>query len=318
MKNLIKNSFAALGLGLALFSCTVEEPTYLEPTWEQSLQIATTSSEETRNFIAEVNLSTGEATWSKDKVQVTFNSKWLTDIQVDISSVELYVNVQETLPTGKKLVTTNGKLLKKLEGFVIGEKQVVSISVDEIYNALASDFTLSRPNKLRSDDLIELKWVVTGADGQTLDTRSECFGEFCQYAFGVSTIADIWSGEFEYTYLSVGPGIQCCTSAPKITVGTSGVIKFTKTGPGKYSFPDGEFGASWNGAAVPGTMTFDYPTGKVTIADLVSHGLVWTFANINGKTLELTWKNKWAVSYGEYGTVKVTRTDGIDWPKNLK
>ena len=316
MKTLIKNSFATFLLGFGLFSCVEEEPSYLEPTWKQSLQIETTSSEETRNFIAEVNLSTGEATWAKEQVQINFDSKWINDLQVDISSVELYVNVEETTPAGKKLVSPDGRLLKRIEDFVIGEKQVITISVDEIYNALSSDFTLPRPNKLRSDDLVELKWVVTGADGEKLDGRSECSGEFCQYAFGVSTIADIWSGEFEYEYLVVGNGVQCCTSIPKVNVGTIGTLLITKTGPGKYSIPDAEFGASWNGQPVPADMTFDFASGKVNLTDLANHNVIWTISNINGKTLEIAWKNKWE-SYGEFGTIKLTRKDDIDWPNNL-
>jgi len=309
---------------VGFYACNKDEMNYKQADWKQTILAKVTPSGAERNFLSEVNLATNARSWSEDKRTINFDIDWSGQEENPVAKVDVYAAIQETTTSGVHLAGgIMGKMLTSVTSFDANGKFAITVSVDQLYDLLKNDFEVTaRPNKILPTDLIELKWVVTGIDGQMIDSRStnDCFGEFCSYAFGVTSVADIWGGTFDYEYIQVGAGVQCCTGAtiPKVKVGTTGTMTFVKTGNGLYTVADAEFGASWNGALVTETLNFNFNTGAQSLTDTKAHAVKWSFSNNKGNTIDLKWVNKWEVSYGEWGVVRLTRTDGVKWPTNLK
>lgn len=111
----------------------------------------------------------------------------------------------------------------------------------------------------------------------------------------------------------------------------SGEVTITETSPGKYTFDDWSFGAyerCYNGFAPAnwGTLAFirytdtnacdecsqSAPCNMISVEGVDAYGDSWTFAidEVNGDQLTMTWSN----TYGEAGSVTLTRKDGSNWP----
>lgn len=116
--------------------------------------------------------------------------------------------------------------------------------------------------------------------------------------------------DFVHTNQVTGPGGGPCAQEP-----LTGTVTWTETGPGQYSTTDASFGLFPNCWA-------DVPVTSVTIndsCDLLSTSGVdqygdsytYTVMSVNGPKLTLSWVN----TYGDGGTVELTRQDGKDWPQ---
>ena len=96
----------------------------------------------------------------------------------------------------------------------------------------------------------------------------------------------------------------------------SGTVELSEDGAGKYSFDDWSFGTyleCYGGAASSwGSLQLLDVCNKIAVSGADNYGDSWEFAinSISGAELEATWSN----TYGEFGTVVITRTDGSDWP----
>ena len=99
---------------------------------------------------------------------------------------------------------------------------------------------------------------------------------------------------------------------------TSGVANITAEGsaPGVYLIDNYAFGsyvAAYGGEAASwGSLTLGYVCNKISYSGLDNYGDEWSITEVsesNGPKLTFRWEN----TYGEFGVVTLTRTDGADW-----
>jgi len=179
-------------------------------------------------------------------------------------------------------------------------------------------------------DQLEVSWVLYTNDGRKFDYWSEsiCSEEFpkssCTVKWGVVCVSDL-AGEFDYvqTDMVKGSGGGAGDPAPGEITGT---IKWKQdsTGTplkpilGQYSTPDfsfGHFAFVW--ADAPAYKASNPP--KVTDAcnilgtkgiDQYDDTYTYKVLKVEGTALTIRWNNTW----GDAGTVKLTRKDGKNWP----
>ena len=131
------------------------------------------------------------------------------------------------------------------------------------------------------------------------------------FSVGLVCPSDL-AGTFDFVHTNqvTGPGGGPCTEEP-----LTGTVTWTEIGPGQYSTSDGTFGLFPNCWA-------DDPVTGITIndsCDLLStsgsdqYGDSYTYKviSIEGPVMVLSWEN----TYGDGGTVELTRQDGKDWPQ---
>lgn len=184
----------------------------------------------------------------------------------------------------------------------------------------------SPDNPFVKGDAFEISWIIYGEDGRKFDFWSEsiCSEEFpkssCSVKFGVVCISEL-AGEFDYVQTDMVKGNG--GGGDPYPGETSGTISWTKTldangNPvlGSYDTPDlsfGQFAFVWgdspatNGAAkVKDACNTISTSGTDQYGDSYSYSVL----SVNGPELTIRWVN----TYGDAGTVKLTRKDGADWP----
>lgn len=294
---------------LAGQSCDNNDTDFETLTWKETTSLRVSALGEQSNFIKEVNLSTMAESWATDTLELNCELNWESGSN-PVNKVDFYIYCQEQI--GEDVILHgegNGKLLKTVSDSTVSAGDFnFKISVDDVYNLFGDDFQVARTNKLLVSDLFEIRWVLHSENGETIDKRVGRFTPDDLYSFSVDKIADIWSGTFDYTYNEVGSGSLA-------SVGQTGTITFTKTANGEYTVTDAEFGGSWDGVNVSGTVYYDYASGEVAV--LSGNEDVWSFSNFNGTSVDIYWTNVWTPDYDEWGKLTLTRNDGVDWPENL-
>lgn len=309
-----------LGLSLifSLFSCSEDNdsefsaavsPENLE--WQANTNIVVTPVEGKAIFVIEKQVLGGETSWSNKTVELNMQLNSVINIE-NFESVDFYVTAEEL--NGYNYMApfdTKGKLLSTVLAADISENGELNLAVnaEDAAALFQGEFTKSRPDiALLEGDLFEIHWVVNAKDGTSLDSRDYVDGN---YRHSISVRYDniaplIWDGTFNFEYLVVGDGLPS-------SVGDTGQITIEATNPGEYDVP--EKGLVFNlRYGKPGKLFYDYESGETYVEG--SQDEEWTITYIDATTIEIAWTYKWS-NYGEYGTVKLTRTDGIDWPSNI-
>ncbi len=99
--------------------------------------------------------------------------------------------------------------------------------------------------------------------------------------------------------------------------GITGSVDLTENSSGRYTFSDWSFGAypaCYDGfmAAAWGSLELTDVCNQLAIAGEDNYGDTWDISNVSTSGADLTFS--WANTYGEAGTVTLTRGDGSDWP----
>lgn len=131
-----------------------------------------------------------------------------------------------------------------------------------------------------------------------------------RFSVGLVCPSDL-GGTFDYVQTTQvrGDGGACAEAT------ISGTVTWAEIGPGQYSTTDGTFGLFANCYA-------DDPVTAITIndscdllstsgADQYGDSYTYNVVSIDGPVLVLDWVN----TYGDGGTVTLTRQDGKDWPQ---
>lgn len=123
------------------------------------------------------------------------------------------------------------------------------------------------------------------------------------------------SGTFDYvsSNLQSGPGGGCGAGTGSAT----GTVTWTALGDDTYSSSDlsfGLFASCWgdNPAAGP-TLSMLCSTLSVSGTDQYGDQYTYNITDVSGPDLTIEWEN----TYGDGGTVVLTRTDGTDWAATL-
>lgn len=120
------------------------------------------------------------------------------------------------------------------------------------------------------------------------------------------------SGTFDYVHTNqvTGPGGGPCTEAT-----LTGTVTWEEIGPGQYSTTDATFGLfpnCWADVPVTGPVINDScDLISLSGSDQYGDSYTYTILSIEGAKLTLAWEN----TYGDGGTVELTRQDGKNWPQ---
>ena len=249
--------------------------------------------------------------WGNDEVEINMSIK--SNVSTDnFSKVDFYITVEEkdgynyTAP-----FNTNGKMIGSVNVPESGEF-TYSIKADDAYGLYLNDFKNSRSSVLaREGDIFLLYYVITAKDGTTLDSRqSTKVGNRFGMKVRVEDYAPpVWEGTFDFEWIVVSGGAETWGG---VYVGKTGSVNITHLGNQVYSMSN----VLWDyyyGTA--GKLYFDFLDGETYVEGTRSEH--WTISNINGPSMDIEFWYTYSDAYDETGTVRFTRTDGIDWPSNI-
>lgn len=319
------------------FSACKDESLNPVPQWESGIHAnGEFASGSPQNFV-----------FAEPDTKITLDFRWISiDNLNTVTEVEFYVLFNESYedndgnPRTAAHGGTEGKLLKKLTGSEVkGNRELMNITIsqDDVYN-LYKDNTFnygdgvvnvfSNPekpdrgpgNQFVAGDSFKVRWAMRTSDGRYFDSWSiSVCTEFpdasCDVSWAIICVSDL-AGTFDYvqTEMTPGPGGGACPT--EIT----GTVTWTEDSPGKYFTTDLTFGmfpsSCWNDdPANSASARILDQCNKIIVGGGDQYGDTYTyqFSDFNGPTMTVKWQN----TYGDKGTVVLTRQDGRDWP-NLK
>ncbi|WP_224488090.1 hypothetical protein [Robertkochia flava] len=315
MKNIYKYLIAVLPF---FVSCSTEEdevvlPPEYDAKWFEQATVDFIPLGEENGFVYNINESTGQSFWGTTEADFQVSLDLGSDSDANIEKIQFFAFVETRSGAntqyyggamGKPVATVNNP----------GDTFEITISSDEVYQLYSTELASSRPDGLATDDLVELKWAITDANGDVLDTREGCVGFNCTY--GIQTkvnYVDTWLGEFEYTWIEVGPDTETYSHGD-LTVGSKGSVLFSPGDEeGQYSVDDLSMGASFS--VNSGYITFDDATGVLSVYNNTTYANKWTLVSVTPEVLTLEWEYYYTQWYAEYGTVELRRDDGLSWPE---
>jgi hypothetical protein len=239
-----------------------------------------------------------------------------------------------------------GKLLKTLEGGNIPANRTdiaFTVTQDDLYqlfkdvkfkydgtNEVAVFNNPAKPDRSPSSpfvkgDQFEVSWVIYGEDGRKFDFWSEsiCSQEFpkssCTVGWNVVCASDL-GGEFDYVQTEMAGGAGVPMPIPAQITGTvtwtQEVDAANKPILGSYKTTDlsfGHFPQVWNdNPALTANARVKDACNTLSASGPDQYGDTYTYSvqSINGTKMTLKWVN----TYGDGGTVELTRKDGKNWP----
>jgi len=327
MKNRILKNTLLFVLGVILLplinSCETDEdvrqPVDYQKTWKDDfkLEFNPVGEDATGTFQYNIELQTGQEFWGITDIEYEVTLNTGDFLPSDINNIKLYVFAEEKTGDSHNYIGDN-------EGFLLetinnpSETFQLSVSKDQMQDTFGNLFISDRNGDILPDDIFELKWVVTGNDGEVLDTRKDCFGFNCTYGFGTQiNYVDTWVGEFSFNWIDVGSD-SCIYSWGDICNNPTGTVLFSVNADieNRYDVADLSMGASY-GAARPGTIDWDPDTSTITVTDPSFWSNNWELESVTDEVLTINWTYYYSQWYSENGTVEITRTDGLSWPTNL-
>jgi hypothetical protein len=147
-------------------------------------------------------------------------------------------------------------------------------------------------------------------------------GDDTRFAFKVTTSSGVYLSNrtlrVPFSCVSALKGMMDYTSTSYFCSGPdlTGTVEMIETGAGTYRFSDWSFGTypeCYGGnAASWGSLSLNDVCNKLTLTGVDNYGDSWDFLinSISGSDLTASWSN----TYGEFGTVTLTRKDGKNWP----
>ena len=271
------------------------------------LNFVASDDSEAAYFQYNVDLKTGNAFWAITDIafDVSIVSNGYT--YRDISKVELYLFAEKRSGDTYNYIGGNQGVLISTVNNPEGPFKV----------ELSKDDMDSFFNGISAEDIFEMKWVITGNDDSVKDTRTNCSGFNCSFGFGTKiNYVDTWVGEFQYNWIDVGAD-SCRYSYAKVCDNPTGTVLFSVSETEDvYNVNDLSFGGSY-GAPRPGTIEYDSSTKTLTVTDPSFWANKWELISQTDEVLTIKWTYYYSQWYTEYGTLELSRNDGLSWPANL-
>ncbi len=275
--------------------------------------------------------------WKDMNSGINATLRWISVDQLNtVERMELFVTFSENYidPDGNPRVANHGtKNFLVIDGSnVPGNREDVpfSLTPTQVYD-LFKDATFDygkgevkvfeNPDKDRPadarlipDDVFQVTWAFTTADGRYFDSWSDSVcsefpGSNCNLRIGVVCPSDI-GGTFDYvsTNFVRGDGGSCSET------GATGTVTWSVSGDGRYTTSDASFGlfaTCYGDDPATGPSVLD-TCERLSTSGSDQYGDTYTYSivEINGPVMTLNWSN----TYGDAGTVVLTRQDGNDWP----
>ncbi|WP_242202373.1 hypothetical protein [Aestuariivivens insulae] len=256
---------------------------------------------------------TGQEYWHTTNVDFDISVELGGASASEISKIDIYAFAEEKNgETYKYLGGEQGKLYESIAN--PSDSFVLSISKDKLEDLFKSDFSANHNGQVTTDDFFEFKWVITGKDGNVVDSRTDCFDFNCTYGMGTNVVdvaPAIWEGTFNYEWIAATANAE---RYGRISVGQTGTMTMTLK-PGFFTVYDVSHLTADYYYGSAGTLYYDYDSGLVEIDG--RYDQKWDIVEVNGPTLTIDFSYYYSAGYDEYGTFTLTRTDGQDWPANI-
>lgn len=320
-----KNSFVYIVLSALLFVLGGCDKGYIDEIplrndgagdWTSTTFLNVQGKKDSSTFITLNNLLDGSKSWKKDSVVLT--AQLQSEIALSqISDIDFYIVAYEAkgdsvFPSQR----TDWKLLKTLSS-PASRTFSFTLKASDLYELVKTQFNPARTaDQPRDGDNFMLSWVIKLKDGSSKDFRSSVIkGDNISLAVKIEDYTPpVWAGKFDVEWIALSPdaiyygeGLQV-GSKSTITITQISAIRY-QTNSIVFDYPDGY------GGTYKGFINYDFFSGKVSVSG--SYNERWTISNVNGKSLDIAWKNIDTDNYGIEGTVRLTRTDGQDWPANI-
>ena len=316
MKKVIKVGLSLIFSMTLFFSCTTRDTVV-----DQVLDGVTNGAvlRTTQVFNADIPLGNETALWS---VEIEVQDYQDGDL---LSQVRVYAGFKDNNDDGVD-VNTVEQLFQTLnvDDFSPGPfdlpRATLVLTAAEMLSAFGLDFA-----DTNSGDQYQIRLELELTDGRIFtntDAAGIITGGFfaSPYFYNANVICEFErSIAVDYDYLSYdmgagdGSGGQQTTGAGPIngtiSWGDGGDISLVTTPD--YSF--GMFGFVWGDSpATNGMASVKWFCATLTpqAADQYSDTYTYDITNVNGSTMTIDWINTW----GDIGTVELTRQDGLDWP----
>lgn len=333
--NKLKITFYTLITALILpFSACKDEALNPVPDWESGIHgNGQFSAGSAQNFV-----------FAEPDQDIDVEFQWVSiDNLNTVTEIEFYILFNESYadndgnPRTARHGGTEGKLFKKLTGAEVkANREFVNLTITQadvydLYKDNTFDYgngvvnVFANPAKpdrgpgsyLVAGDAFQLRWAMRTADGRYFDSWSPSVcSEFpnasCAIDWAIICVSEL-DGTFNYvqTEMMTGSGGGVCDAE------IIGTVTWTEESPGKYITTDLSFGmfpsSCWSDdpANSPNARILDQcNTIIVGGGDQYGDTYTYQFISFNGPSLTLKWNN----TYGDKGTVVLTRQDGRDWP----
>ena len=313
-----------IGVFAVFTSCETDEqevvlPPAFEAEWFDEANLTFVALGDVQGFEYNINENTGQSFWGVTEAEFDLTLNLGNKTNVDISKIEIYAFVEEKVgDTYNYYGGDAGKLLTTINNPDLESPSKLTVSTDDVYSLYQSELSATHNGELLPEDLVELKWVITDSAGNKLDTRSDCFGLNCTFGIRASIkYVDTWLGEFDATWIEVGSG-TVRYSYTGVTVGAVRTISFTPgSEEGQFDIDDMAFGGAFGGPR-GGTVEYDDATKTLTRVSVETYyQSKWEVVSVTDDILTIKWTNNFTDRFSEFGTVELSRTDGLTWPAGL-
>jgi len=174
-----------------MFQSCKDEPVYPELTWMQTTTLSVAPLDSLRNFAVEVHLVTKDPLrWVTGSLNLGFDLDWESN-ENPVEKVTLYIQMQEEIDTVINAYGVDTEIaLAEITEFNSDGKFNLNLQAETVYGLLQDALGDSRDKYAvlgLPGDLLEIKWRLTGTDGNVLNARDNCFGEGCQYSLSVES-----------------------------------------------------------------------------------------------------------------------------------
>ncbi len=181
-------------------------------------------------------------------------------------------------------------------------------------------------HRFLSGDAFRIRWVLTTADGRVFDSWAEDIctefetyhtdglanggGKNCYIDWKVVCISEL-AGTYDYKQYDMVQG-----GAGAVAGEITGTVTWTPgEAVGQYNITDasfGHFGFVWGDDPALGSLKLLDACNVITLTgtDQYSDTYSYQIVSIVGPVMTLKWQN----TYGDGGTVELTRPDGTTWP----
>ena len=174
-------------------------------------------------------------------------------------------------------------------------------------------------------DAFRIRWVLTTADGRVFDSWAEDIcteyetyhtdglanggGKNCYVDWSVVCISEL-AGTYDYKQTNMVQG-----GGGPVAGEIVGTVTWTEAATGLYDITDASFGHFafvWGDEPALGSLKLSDACNVLTLTGADQYGDTYTYSNIvvNGAVMTFNWSN----TYGDSGTIELTRPDGSSWP----
>lgn len=282
--------------------------------WQATTFLDATGVVDKEDFVYETNVETMVGSWGVNEVEYDINILSSTNAS-NFDKIEFYLTMQEEGGYNYEApYDYNGALVATQKTWSDSGNFTFVLNADVAYSKFVNKLKFDRSSrKARAGDVFQVYYVIYGKDGAILDSRQET-GANKSFSFKVKLVdiaPPVWAGTFTYEWIDATANAEYYG---KIKVGDTGTVVITQLEGQTYSMSLNLMFGYFYGTT--GVINYDYLSGLVWVTE-GKNNEKWNVVKVDGDVLEIALEYKYSAGYNEYCTVRLTRTDGKEWPSTV-